>query len=172
MNKGNIIVILAVLILASLPVAYFLKSSKKAPVTDIVTVRPTQAIPSTVPTATASQTVPLPTGEDVIRTFFNLINEKRIPEAISMMDEEMVPNDQIKQGWGSSLDSFSSVKVIKIVEYNKQERTEDSKTYLVSFDLAIKPGSNVIWEQGQNDRFIILSKKNNVWKIHGINTGP
>lgn len=40
--------------------------------------------------------VPLPTEEDIIKNFFQLINEKKIPEAISMMSKEIANDDSTK----------------------------------------------------------------------------
>ena len=170
MKKGNIAIIIAVLILVSLPVIYFSKSSKK-PNSETITSQVQNQLSTSTSSSTGS-TVPLPTGEDIIRTFINLINEKKIPDAIAIMDETMVPNDQTKQAWGVSFNSFSSINVVSIAEYSKEEWMADQQIYKVVINIAIKPGSNVIWEQGENIRWIVLQKQAGIWKIHEIATGP
>jgi hypothetical protein len=174
MKKGNIAIIILVLILIFLPIVYFIGSAKKPKTENEVLLNQTQS--STVTESTTSSStgsiVPPPTGEDIIRTFISLINEKRIPEAVSMMDGTMAPDDQTKQAWGVSFNSFSSASVISIAESNKEEWTDNKQIYKVVINLAIKPGSNVIWEQGENYRWIVLQKQAGVWKIHEIATGP
>lgn len=174
MKKGNIAIIIVVLILVSLPVIYFVGSSKKPKSENEALLNQTQSSTVTESTTSSStdSTVPLPTGEDIIRTFINLINEKKIPDAIAMMDETMAPDDQTKQAWGVSFNSFSSISVVSIAEYSKEEWTADQQIYKVVINIAIKPGSNVIWEQGENIRWIVLQKQAGIWKIHEIATGP
>ncbi|PIP52770.1 hypothetical protein COX08_04675, partial [Candidatus Beckwithbacteria bacterium CG23_combo_of_CG06-09_8_20_14_all_34_8] len=58
--------------------------------------------------------VPLPAGHDIVNLFFNLINEKRIPEAIEMMSETAVPDDSAKQAWGVQFNAIKSISVIDI----------------------------------------------------------
>lgn len=178
MKKGNVAIIIVILILVSLPVIYFAGLSKK-PKSENKTLlnqtrSSTEAESTTSSSASSStgSTVPLPTGEDIIRTFINLINEKRIPDAIAMMDETMVPNDQTKQAWEVSFNSFSSISVVNIAEYGKEEWSADRQIYKVVINITIKPGSNVIWEQGENIRWIVLQKQTGLWKIHEIATGP
>jgi len=48
-------------------------------------------------TPVAASSVPLPTEEDIIKLFFNLIDEKKIPDAISMMSKSITSNDPTKQ---------------------------------------------------------------------------
>lgn len=174
MRKGNIAIIIAVLVLVTLPVVYFFQSAKKPKTETTISqndIESSTEAESTTSSSTGSS-VPLPTGEDIIRTFINLINEKRIPDAIAMMDETMVPDDQTKQAWGVSFNSFSSAGVVSITEYSKEEWTVDRQRYKAVINISIKPGSNVIWEQGENTRWITLQKQADLWKIHEIATGP
>ncbi len=136
---------------------------------------PSQVKQTIVPTSspTISQTVPLPAGEDIVRTFFELINEKRIPEAIEMLDPSIVPDDATKQAWGVSFNHFKSVKAEKIEEYNKSSWTEILKTYKVTLNIQTDaPAEQIIWENGINIRWVDLKKVENLWKIAGLATGP
>jgi hypothetical protein len=123
--------------------------------------------------------VPLPTGEDVVRIFFNLINEKRIPEAIGMMHSSMVPDDTSKQQWGVHFNSLVSVSVIKLEPFHKKEWTRAKNVYKVVLKVKVKqeaanaPIPNYGWENGENVRWIHIQKdKKGLWKIAGIATGP
>jgi len=123
--------------------------------------------------------VPLPTGEDVVRIFFNLINEKRIPEAIGMMDNSMAPDDTSKQQWGVHFNSLASVSVTKIEPFHKKEWTRTKNVYKVVLKVKVKPEAanapipNYGWENGENVRWIHIQKdKKGLWKIAGIATGP
>lgn len=123
--------------------------------------------------------VPVIPEEDIIRTFFNLINEKRIPEAIAMMDEKITSSDSKKQEWGVYLNNFTQVDVKKVTAFDKTSWTEKQKTFQVVLVVSLKPEvtkapiPNYGFESGENIRFIALLKsKDNLWKIEGIATGP
>lgn len=125
-----------------------------------------------------SENVPLPQEEDIVRLFFNLINEKRIPEAVAMMDASAAPDDNAKQAWGVQFDIFNSVSVKSVEPSNIGDETEGQKTYKVILDANNKPGSekavipNYGWENGENIRWVGLKKdESGMWKILGIGTG-
>jgi len=123
--------------------------------------------------------VPLPQGEDIVRLFFSFINEKKISEAVSMLDDSAVPDDSAKQAWGVQFNIFDSISIKSIDPSNIGEKTEGQKTYKVILDAKIKPGSekaaipNFGWEDGGNIRWVSLKKNlDGMWKILGIGTGP
>jgi len=126
-----------------------------------------------------SQSVPLPSGEDIVKTFFELINEKKIPEAVSMMSKIAIGDDAQKQAWGVQFNAFTSLKTKSIETYDKSSWTEDQQEYKVNLSVQMKPeaadeqipyyGYNI----GDNNiRWVILVKENNLWKVQGIGTGP
>ncbi len=123
-------------------------------------------------------TVPLPQEEDIIRAFFNLINEGRAADAISMMTQAAIGTDSSKQAWGVQFNSFKSVSVNKIEPSMQEEWTATEHTYKVTLDVQMKPEAasasipNYGWDNGQNIRFLPLEKVDNLWKIVGIATGP
>ena len=128
------------------------------------------------PTSTAS--VPMPTSEDTIRTFFNLINEKRITEAISMMTDELVGDDSSKQSWGVQFNNINSI-TLKTIEPTMQETwSEKIQEYKVNLDVKMNPESANApipyygWDNGTNLRWVIIQKDNSLWKISSISTGP
>ena len=123
--------------------------------------------------------VPLPQGEDIVKLFFNLIGEGRIPEAVAMLDDSAVPNDSAKQAWGVQFNVFNSISIKSIETSNIGDEIQDQKTYKVILDAKIKPRSenaaipNFGWENGENIRWVSLKKNSaGMWKILGIGTGP
>ena len=86
-------------------------------------------------TGTTSAAVPLPTGQDIVRIFFNLINEKRIPEAVSMLDVSAVSDDSAKQAWGVQFNYISQVIVKSIEDYNKTEWIPTEQTFKVTLTM-------------------------------------
>jgi hypothetical protein len=130
------------------------------------------------PTPKNQEVVPLPTEEDIIRAFFNLINEKRIPEAISMMAPSAIGNESGKQAWGVQFNAFESVLVDKVSSSMKEEWTGDNHSYKVELTVSMKPeaAKAVIpdygYDNGKNIRWISIVRVANLWKIQGIATGP
>lgn len=117
--------------------------------------------------------VPKPTGEDIVRTFFNLINEKRIPEAIGMMSQGAVPNESVGQAWGVQFNDFESVKVINV------EKTSEENLYQVTLEVKVneRAANNPIPYYGYGGksevRFVkLVLNSQGLMKIEGIATGP
>ncbi len=122
-------------------------------------------------TAANDNQVPLPQQEDVIRVFFSLMDEGRIPEALAMMSDKEVGDESQKQAWGVHLNAFENVTVTSITKSSEN-------TYQVNFNATMKPESadEVIpyfgYDTGENIRWIELEKVEKTWKILGIATGP
>jgi hypothetical protein len=126
----------------------------------------------TIANPTPQAQVPLPQGKDIVRSFFNLINEGRIPDAIAMMAPSSVPDESAKQAWGVQFNAFKKITVKKI-------EPSSENTYKVTLDVQMKPeAANVQpmpyygWGNGEFMRWVSLEKVNNVWKVVGIATGP
>jgi hypothetical protein len=131
----------------------------------------TSPIP-TSETSESSNSVPLPQEQDVIRLFFSLISDARIPEAIDMMTPQLVGDDSSKQAWGVQFNSFESIEPISI-------EPAIENTYKVVLQTKMKPNSADAkpipyygWGDGQFTRWVTLSKINGLWKISEIATGP
>jgi len=125
-----------------------------------------------------TDTVPLPQEEDIVRNFFVLIDEKKIPEAISMMSDEMVGNDSMKQAWGIQFNDIKSINVLKIEPSMKEEWSASKHSYkvtleaYVSSDAANAPIPYYGWEDNPNIRWVEIIKVGNFWKINSLATGP
>ena len=134
---------------------------------------PSLAPASPLPPPTSAQSVPLPTGEDIIHTFFELIREKRIPDAVSMLSSAATPDESTKQTWGVNFNTLESISVKSIAEWQKADWTENKKSYKVVVIAKNKPNPQFrAWENGENTKWINLIKENNLWKISEIATGP
>jgi len=134
--------------------------------------------PTTEMTPTsATSTVPLPTEEDVIRTFFGLIDEARIPEAVAMMSVEAVPDGSYKQAWGVQFNALDSIKVSKIEPYGQENWSSSKHTYKVNLEVTVSenaanaPIPYYGWENGDNLRWVEIVKEGDLWKINQIATG-
>ncbi len=135
------------------------------------------------PTSTAKptekeETVPEPNGEDVIRTFFNLIHTNQVIPAIDMLSENFIQNENTKQKIGVLFNSFTAIQPIEIKAYQKENWTENSQKYEVTLDVALSLDDeqwvlqNYGWSRGENKRWVKLTKENNLWKIAVLATGP
>jgi len=139
--------------------------------------------PKTIPTSNKNEEestniVPPPTGEDIIRTFYNLINEKRIDEAIGMMSNYLINDEVKKQAWKKQFLTIQSIKVTEIEPHNTEEWTDLRKLYKLTLDATIsEEGANAPipyygWNNGINIFWASLDKENGVWKFGGTSTGP
>jgi hypothetical protein len=123
------------------------------------------------PSPTNQPDVPLPQQEDIVRNFFNLINEDKITEAVDMLSPEVISDESQKQAWGVQFNAFKKLIVKKI-------EPAGESNYKVTLDVEMKPeAANTIipfygYENGDNIRWIGLVKVDNLWRITGIATGP
>ncbi len=123
--------------------------------------------------------VPQPTGEDVIRTFFNLIAEKSIPEAIGMMTPAMIGDESSKQSWGVQFNEMESVQINKITPWQQTDWKSSTQQYQVilsvemSADAANAPIPYYGWDGDPDVRWVTLEQGDNgLWRIANIATGP
>lgn len=124
------------------------------------------------PSPKSDSSVPLPTQEDIVRTFISLISEKRIPEAISMMDSLAVGDESQKQAWGMQLNSFETIS-LKNIEKNGTDAFKVTLTVKMKPESANNPIPYYGYENGDNIRWIGLKKgSDNLWKITGFATSP
>lgn len=131
--------------------------------------------PTTVPTVTKS-VVPLPQEQDVLRSFFSVIDEGRPSDAAKMMN---TTDDSTLQAWAVQFNAFQSIKVKSIESSMPEEWTSDTHTYKVILDVVMKPEAanvqpipNYGYDNGENYRWISMKKVGNIWKIQGLGTGP
>jgi hypothetical protein len=123
--------------------------------------------------------VPLPRGEDIVRSFFNIIGENRPSDAVGMMSQKQTGDESIKQAWGVQFNAFKTVQVVNIEPSMQTDWTNNYQSYKVLLNVQMKSeAANALipyfgWENGTNVRFINLIKNNEgIWKVDGIATGP
>jgi len=132
--------------------------------------------PTTIPSITKNPVVPLPSEQDIIRSFFNIINEQRPSDAARMMT---ITDESHIQAWAVQFNAFKSVKVNSIEPSMQEEWSSDEHTYKVTLDVVMKPEAaniqpipNYGFNDGENIRWVGLKKVGDVWKIQGLATGP
>jgi len=116
--------------------------------------------------------VPLPRKEDIIRVFFNLIDEGRVSSALIMMSPKMIGDESSKQAWGVQFNAFENIKVVSL-------EPAGNNRYKVVLETKMKPEAGLAesipfygYGDGQFIRFIELEQIDKVWKIREIATGP
>ena len=116
--------------------------------------------------------VSLPSDEDIVRLFFNLINEKRIPEAIYMMTDEMIGDDSSKQAWGVQFNEIQSVGVQNIEPFNPEQWTDTKEIFKVTLEVYVSSDAKDApipyygWGDNPNIRWVVLEKDSDgSWKM-------
>lgn len=119
-------------------------------------------------TPTLSPIIPGP--EDTIRSFFNLLDTEDYDNALKLLSPRMTKDDT-----ASYLQSFKTWESVKIIDINKAAPLDEvsEPTFLVEFELLIKADTDeLIWQNGEQTRFITLAMENEVYKIIEIATSP
>jgi len=124
-------------------------------------------------------TVPLPSAESIIHTFFSLIAEKRVPGAVSLLDTNLAPDESARQAWGVQFNEVTSLKIISIEPWAEESWTENNGVFKVvlSVDMSEKSAGATIpyygWDGDPDTRWVAASKNGDgLWKITEIATGP
>lgn len=123
----------------------------------------------------AGGSVPLPSDEDIIRNFVDLIENGEADRAALMMK---VKDETELQTWAVHFNAINSFKLLKIEKANEGEWTDNKHIYKVVLDIWMDPSSANApipyygWQNGENTRWITLEKVGDIWKISEIATGP
>jgi len=123
---------------------------------------------------TGYSAVPLPQDEDLIRNFVNLINGGNADKAALMMKTS---NDSERQAWAVQFAAINYIQVLKIEKTDESNWTDNKHIYKLVLDVKMDPRSVNApipyygWQDGENTRWIILEKADNVWKIAEISAG-
>jgi hypothetical protein len=127
----------------------------------------------------STQTVPLPSEENIISLFFSLIDEGRIDEAIGMMSPEVVPNEASKQAWKTQFEAIQSINPQAIQAYNREQWTGKEHLYQVTLAVSVSekaahaPIPYYGWRENSDTRWITLKKnQEGQWQIASLATGP
>lgn len=129
-------------------------------------------------TINSQASVPNLRDYDVIYSFFQMIQDDQISEAVMLMNPKITKNESMKQSWGVQLNAFDNVKLLKVEASGQEEWRENRHTYMVTFDADMKPESAneeipyFGYKTGDNIRWIALEKIDGKWYINGIASEP
>jgi len=109
----------------------------------------------------------IPTSkEEFITTFCDLVDQGKIPEAIAMID---LKDDNQREAWKVTLDSFSSFKLKNIKSLNSEP---SQNSFEADIDIILKENQNPTgWVNGINKKRINLTETEpQIFKIKEIIT--
>lgn len=110
-----------------------------------------------------------PTQQDIAEQFINFLVDKKINDALNMMDAD----EQTKQMWGVNFNTIKSLKVESVEPYWVEEWTADRQTYKFTLDASVTPeGESYGWENGKNFRWVTVQNNNGVWQVHELANNP
>jgi len=110
-----------------------------------------------------------PSQIEKAKEFFQFLADKKIDEALAMMDA----NESTKKMWKTNFDTIKSLSVKKVEPVFLEEWTSTRQVF--RFDLlasVTSEGEGYGWNQGQNARWLSLQKNNEVWQVHEIASNP
>lgn len=123
-------------------------------------------------------TSPLPSEQQIGRTFLESIGNKNIDKALSMMSTTLLGDNNGRQTWGVQFNSFEEFSVVTLEDVMKESWSADTQEYKATIRVRMKPSAaqapipNYGWDNGENTRWIIMKKVGKDWKIDAISTGP
>ena len=120
------------------------------------------------PTPTLSPIISNP--EDTIRSFFALLDTEDYEDALNLLSPRMTKEDT-----ASYLQSFETWESARIININKAAPLDEvsEPTFMVEFELLIKDDADqLIWQNGEQARFITLAIEDGVYRIIEIATSP
>lgn len=129
------------------------------------------AVKAETPGVTTAPTLGADKGkqEETARNFINFLSEKKIDEAIAMMDA----NENTKQGWGVNFNTIKSLKIKKVEAVYEEEWTAEREIYKFTLEVSVTPeGEGYGWENGENFRWVSVQKSSGVWQIHELANNP
>jgi len=111
--------------------------------------------------------------ENFIYDYFEAINQGKTELYFSMMDEELISNENMQEMWKTAFSSLKLIKVVSIYPEEKEKWHSDQPLYRVIIYTLSKPGSPYYgWDEGRNTRWISLSPEEDSWKITALTTSP
>ncbi len=107
--------------------------------------------------------------------FLALINEGLLEKAVGMMDDFAVPDNASKEMWIQNLSSIQGFELFwgLCYEENKENWTDDEQVFRIEIIIPDTCDCEQYgWSHGENIRWVILRKYDQMWKIHAISTSP
>jgi len=135
--------------------------------------------PASGPTTTGAPTSDAPESEeDVIRAFFDLVDEGRVADAVLSTSSSITGADSVRQAWAMQLDAMVSASVLALGPSMPENWTPTYHTYRVTLDVRMDPASATApipyygYSAGENVRFVSVVEENGAWMVDTIGTGP
>jgi hypothetical protein len=106
---------------------------------------------------------------DRAKEFFQFLADKKIDEALAMMDA----NDGTKNMWKTNFKTINSLSVRGANPVFLEEWTSVRQVFKVDLTVRVTPeGEGYGWNQGQNFRWITLEKNGETWQVHELANNP
>jgi len=106
---------------------------------------------------------------DRAKEFFSLLADKKIDEALAMMDA----GESTKQMWGVNFNTIQSLELKKIEPVYEDEWTSVRQVFRAELEVKVtSEGEGYGWNQGQNTRWLSFQKNNDVWQVHELANNP
>jgi len=106
---------------------------------------------------------------DRAKEFFSLLADKKIDEAIAMMDA----NDGTKDMWKTNFKTINSLSIRGANPVFLEEWTSVRQVFKIDLMVSVTPeGEGYGWNQGQNSRWITLEKNGETWQVHELANNP
>ena len=103
------------------------------------------------------------------REFFQFLADKKIDEALAMMDAD----SGTKDAWRTNFNTIKSLRIKGVDPAFQEEWTSTRQSFKFDLDVSVTPeGENYGWNQGQNFRWVTLSKGGDTWQVHELANNP
>ncbi|GAB4116301.1 MAG: hypothetical protein Kow00103_11830 [Candidatus Caldatribacteriota bacterium] len=112
--------------------------------------------------------------ENFLYDFFEAADQKNFEKIFTMMDENLVGNENMQEMWKANFSSLDKIKVISLYPEEEQKWFDKQPLYKVIIYTIPKSSSTYYgWDEGRNTRWItITTKGEDSWKITTIGTSP
>lgn len=111
---------------------------------------------------------------ETIESFFSLINNGKIEEALQLLHSKIIPDNEVRDNWVKQFSILKSIIINSITQLNS-----DEEIYRVQLNIGeISPDAtgaaipNYGWNVGENVRWLMMEKEDDLWKISQIAIGP
>jgi len=119
------------------------------------------------------KTGPKPNDTYVVRNFFTLTDDGKVDEALDIIVSTIGPDSNIRDAWAVGLKNMYYIKVRTLDGFQSNLWTESKHRYLLRLDVQLKdPAVPTTWQNGENVRYVTVSKIGDLWKISEINQTP
>jgi len=108
----------------------------------------------------------------LILKYFTLIDECKYSDAIAMMDDNLVNGSASEKSWTDGWKALDEISIDWTYKYNEEQWTSDMQIFEVNLNVKPSAGSATNWFEGKNTRFVTVIRKDGIWLIHEIATGP